>query len=83
MSWIPNVRGLIRETTAECLRCKKLDAKRTPVFIAGIPEERLEYNTNPFNNTSIDYFGPFLVNYDNVPHQILLTQKDAMLYLHV
>ena len=51
----------MRETTAECLRCKKLNAKCTPVFMAGIHEERLEYNTDSFNNISIDYFGPFLV----------------------
>ena len=49
-SRISNATQLIRKDIAKCWPCRKLNAKPDPPFIA---EERLEYDTKPFNNTDI------------------------------
>ena len=58
---IPNIRGLIRKVTMDCLHLRKVSATPNPPFMADIPKERLQHNHKPFTNTGTDYFGLFYI----------------------
>ena len=59
--WIPNISGLIRKPTMDCLNFWKVSATPNPPFITDVPKGRLQHNHKPFTNTAIDFFGLFYI----------------------
>ena len=59
------------------LALKKIERKTHPPFIA---EQRLEYDTKPFNKT--DILAHIWYDYQGIPGQILLKQKDKV-YIYI
>ena len=56
---------------------KKIECKTCPPFIA---EERLVYDTKPFDNT--DILAHIWHDYQGIPYQILLNHKDKV-YIYI
>ena len=46
---------------AHCLRCREFQAVTMQPIMSDLPKERLAYQSPPFTNTGVDYFGPFYV----------------------
>ena len=56
-----NLRWLLRNIENTCVSCRKRKAQTVTHMMADLPIERLGYKQPPFSNTSVDYFGLFLV----------------------
>ena len=52
------LRSSLRSIKTHCLRCRELTMQ--PIM-SDLPKERLAYQSPPFTNTGLDYFGPFYV----------------------
>ena len=46
-----------------CVICRRWRGKPLTKIMADLPAFRIEPNSPPFKNTSIDYFGPILIKY--------------------
>ena len=57
--WIIAAREEIREWERECNMCKRMRSKTTTQIMAPIPEIRLHFTFRPFDQTAVDYAGPF------------------------
>ena len=57
--WIIAAREEIREWERECNMCKRMRGKTTTQIMAPIPEIRLRFTFRPFDQTAVDYAGPF------------------------
>ena len=51
----------MRSIKAHCLRCRDFQAVTMQTVMSDIPKERLAYQSPPFTNNGVDYFGPFYV----------------------
>ena len=51
----------LRSIKAHCLRCREFQAVTMQPIMSDLPKERLAYQSPPFTNTGVDYFGPFYV----------------------
>ena len=51
----------MRKIKSHCVFCRKLRAQTKVPFMADLPTERLDYQSYPFINVGVDYFGPFEV----------------------
>ena len=60
--WIFGLRNALRSIKSSCVFCRKLRAQSKTPLMADLPPERLEYQSYPFTNVGVDYFGPFEVN---------------------
>lgn len=58
--WILGANSLVRKELKECVICKKVKAKAMTQLMADLPPDRVQ-EALPFENTGVDYFGPFLV----------------------
>ena len=58
---ILKLRSSLRSIKSNCVTCWKLRAATIQPFMADLPVERLAYQSPPFTNTGVDYFGPFYV----------------------
>ena len=56
--WILGVRCIVKKIKSRCLMCKRLEKKMEEQKMGQLPEQRL-LPTPAFQNTGIDYFGPF------------------------
>ena len=59
--WIIGLRNALRIVKTSCVFCRKLRAQNKTPFMADLPPERLDYQSYPFTNVGVDYFGPFEV----------------------
>ena len=59
--WVFGANQLAKRITRECIICRKHHAKPCEQVMADLPECRLKADGAPFENTGMDYFGPFLV----------------------
>ena len=59
--WILGLRNALRKIKSQCVFCRKLRAQTKVPFMADLPKERLTYQSYPFINVGVDYFGPFEV----------------------
>ena len=59
--WIPACRELIRRILHNCFRCRRDRVLPKPTFMGDLPKERLSIGKTPFNNTGVDYFGPYML----------------------
>ena len=57
--WILALRNALRSIKGQCVFCRKLRAHTKVPFMADLPTERLDYQSYPFINVGVDYFGPF------------------------
>ena len=55
------LRSSLRSIKAHCLRCREFQAVTMQTIMSDIPKERLAYQSPPFTNNGVDYFGPFYV----------------------
>ena len=55
------LRSSLRSIKAHCLRCREFPAVTMLPIMSDLPKERLAYQSPPFTNTGVDYFGPFYV----------------------
>ena len=46
---------------AHCLRFREFHAVTMQLIMSDLPKERIAYQSPPFTNTGLDYFGPFYV----------------------
>ena len=51
----------LRSIKSNCVLCRKFRAVTIQPIMADLPKERLAYQSPPFTNTGVDYFGPFYV----------------------
>ena len=58
---ILKLRSSMRSIKSNCVTCRKYRAATIQPIMADIQEERLAYQSPPFTNTRVDYFGPFYV----------------------
>ena len=56
--WILGLRNALRKVESQCVLCRKLRAQTKVPFMADLPTERLDYQSYPFINVGVDYFGP-------------------------
>ena len=61
--WVIGLRNALRSVKAKCVKCRKQRAGVSQIFMADLPQERLQERVSPFSNTGIDYFGPFEVKF--------------------
>ena len=59
--WIPACRGLIRKILHICLRYKWDRVLPKHTVVRDLSNERLSIGKTQFNNTGVDYFGPYYV----------------------
>ena len=59
--WIINGRSAVSKYIMNCVTCKRLRGQPSGQLMADLPTDRLEESA-PFTYSSVDYFGPFLVN---------------------
>ena len=59
--WIVNGRSAVSKYIMSCVMCKKLRGQTSGQKMADLPTDRME-EVAPFTYSSVDYFGPFLVN---------------------
>ena len=57
--WIIAAREEIREWERECNMCKRMQSKTATQIMAPIPGIRLRFTFRPFDQTAVDYAGPF------------------------
>ena len=55
------LRSSLRSIKAHWLRCREFQAVTMQPIMSDLPRERLPYQSPPFTNTGVDYFGPFYV----------------------
>ena len=58
--WVINGHSRINYYISSCVTCKRLRSDTVSQKMADLPKDRLE-ETNPFDYTGVDYFGPFVV----------------------
>ena len=58
---IPKLRSSLRSIKSNCVTCRMFSAATIQPIMADLPVERLAYQSPPFTNTGVDYFGPFYV----------------------
>ena len=58
---ILKLRSTLRSIKSNCVLCRKFRAATIQPITADLPNERLAYQSPPFTNTSVGYFGPFCV----------------------
>ena len=58
---ILNIRSSLRSIKSNCVACRMFRAATIQPIMADLPVERLAYQSPPFTNTGVDYFGPFYV----------------------
>ena len=56
------LRSALRSLKFNCVLCRKRSKKSDQPMMADLPAERLSYDSPPFFNTGMDYFGPFYVS---------------------
>ena len=59
--WILGLRNALRRIKNNCVFCRKIRAETKAPLMADLPLERLDYQSYPFTNVGVDYFGPFEV----------------------
>ena len=58
---ILKLRSSLRPVKSNCVTCRMFRAATIQPIMADLPVERLAYQSPPFTNTGVDYFGPFYV----------------------
>ena len=58
---ILKLRPSLRSVKSNCVTCRMIRAATIQPIMAELPVERLSYQSPPFTNTRVDYFGPFCV----------------------
>ena len=58
---ILKLRSSLCSIKSNCVTCRKFRAATIQPIMADLPKERLAYQSPPFTNTGVDYFGPFYV----------------------
>ena len=55
------LRSTLRSIRFSCVLCRKRNATPVQPMMADLPSERLRFQSPPFTNVGLDYFGPFYV----------------------
>ena len=58
---ILKLRSSLRSIKPNCVTCRMFRAVTLQPIMADLPVERLAYQSAPFTNSGVDYFGPFYV----------------------
>ena len=61
--WIISVRRLAKRIGHKCITCRRWRGKRLSQLMANLPKTRIMYSSAPFENSAVDYFGPFLLKF--------------------
>ena len=61
--WIINARRLAKSIAYDCVTCRRWRRQGLIQLMADLPEDRINKGCSPFENVSIDYFGPFLLKF--------------------
>ena len=56
------LRSVLRSIRFHCVLCRKRSTNVFQPMMADLPKERLAFQSPPFTNTGIDYFGPLFVS---------------------
>ena len=59
--WIIGAKNLIKQVKRQCMVCRKLYARPMEQHMADLPAERVTPGLSCFENTGLDFFGPFYV----------------------
>ena len=59
--WMVGIRNALRSIKSKCVVCRKQITTGLYPCMASLPSERTAGNVFPFQNTGMDYFGPFEV----------------------
>ena len=57
------MRTIAKSIGHKCVICRRWRGKPLTQIMADLPAFRIESNSPPFKNTSIDYFGPILIKH--------------------
>ena len=63
MFWIVAGRSLRKRTIRNCVKCRRLNAKREKQVMGPLPRARLEAYHPPFTFTGVGLFGPLTVQW--------------------
>ncbi|XP_067676275.1 uncharacterized protein [Haliotis asinina] len=66
--WIISAREEIREYKKECPWCRRLKAKPIVQIMAPLPQVRLKYSLRAFDQTGVDFAGPFMTIQESVDY---------------
>ena len=58
---ILKLRSTMHSIKSNCVLCRKFRAATIKPIMVDLPKERLTYQSSPFTNTGVDYFGRFYV----------------------
>ena len=61
--WIINVRRLAKSIGHRGIICKRWRGKRLSQIMSDLPPSRIMQGCAPFENLSVDYFGPILLKF--------------------
>ena len=61
--WIINARRITKSITCKCVTCRRWRGQNFLQIMSGLPWFRINPGKAPFENLSVDYFGPFLIKY--------------------
>ena len=61
--WILGLRNALRSIKSQCVFCRKLPAQTKVPFLADLPTKSFVYQSCPFINLGVDYFGPHGVKF--------------------
>ena len=51
----------MKRVLANCMYCRRRNAKPGEQIMAELPPARLQMNSHPFTYTGVDYFGPLMI----------------------
>lgn len=57
--WIIGINSAVKKLMSNCLTCKRLNCKPISQKMASLPSDRVTGDIPAFENTALDYFGPF------------------------
>ena len=61
--WIINARRIAKTIGNKCVTCRRWRGQHLTQIMADLPPFRIKPGGAPFESSSVDYFGPFLIRY--------------------
>ena len=59
--WVVKPTSVVKRVLANCMYCRRRNAKPGEQIMAELPPARLQMNSHPFAYTGVDYFGPLMI----------------------
>ena len=59
--WVVKPTSVVKRVLANCMYCRRRNAKTGEPIMAELPPARLKMNSHPIAYTDVDYFGPLMI----------------------